>query len=288
MHRLAPRLAAALAAGVLAAAASPARGQGPTAVIYPLEGVGVSRAELREVAALLQAALERTAPRGGFAPASPPFAQNACGPGMAAARECLARVAGAGFVLTAVVGRSDGRLAVQLRATDARGKTHGPVQAMVDPVVQNAEPLARALLGLQEMVDAAVAAEARRAEGPAVAREAIPRSSASRSPLRAPGAWRRSAGRWTTAVGLGLLAGGGVVAGLNRQLASELERKYETNQLTPEDAEDYRRVDTYNTLSTGLFVAGGTATAVGLLLWGTAPDVRPIRGGVTVGLAGRF
>jgi len=289
MSRLAPRLAAALAAGVLAAVASPVRAQGPTAVVYPLEGVGVGREELRDVAALLQTALGRTAQRDGFAPASPPFAQNACGPATTASKECLAGVAGVGFVLTAVVGRSDGRLAVQLRATDARGRTHGPVQAMVDPVVQNAEVLTRALLNLQEIVDAAAGAEARKGGGPVVAPEAVPRSSAAGSTqYRSPGAWRRSAGKWTTAVGLGLLAGGAVVAGLNRQLSSELEEKYKANELTPGDAEDYRQVDTYNTLSTGLFVAGGVATATGMVLWGTAPDVRPTRGGVTLGLSGRF
>jgi hypothetical protein len=288
MSRLASGLAAALAAGVLATVAWPARAQGPTAVVYPLEGVGVGREELRDVAALLQTALGRTAQRDGFAPASPPFAQNACGPATTASKECLARVAGVGFVLTAVVGRSDGRLAVQLRATDARGRTHGPVQAMVDPVVQNAEVLARALLNLREIVDATAAAEARKG-GPVVAPEAVPRSSAAgRTQYRSPGAWRRSAGKWTTAVGLGLLAGGAVVAGLNQQLSSDLEDKYKANELTPEDAEDYRQVDTYNTLSTGLFVAGGVATATGLVLWGTAPDVRPTRGGVTLGLSGRF
>jgi hypothetical protein len=289
MHRL--TLAAALAAWALAAA--PARAQGIPAVVYPLHGEGVGREELADVQSLIQSALRRTGSRGGLGPASPATAKNACGPATTATKECLAPLAGSGVLLLGVVARQGGRLAISLRAMDSSARSYGPVRALVDPVIQNAEVLAQALENLEEIRESAVAAAARKAQAAAAppadlsAPAPSPRS-AGAAPQRPAGAWRRSAGKWTTLAGVVMLGGGTAVAVMNRNLAEDLEAKYRSNSLTAADAEDYERIDTYNTLSTGLFIAGGVATATGLYLWGTAPDVRPTRGGFTLGVSGRF
>ena len=102
------------------------------------------------------------------------------------------------------------------------------------------------------------------------------------------GAWRVGAGRWTTAAGVGLLAAGAVTAALNRQLAADLEDRYVRSQLEPGDAARYQTVDTYNSVSVALLAAGGVATVAGIVLWATAPDVRPVRGGAAFGVSGHF
>jgi hypothetical protein len=288
MHRLG--LAAALAAWALAA--GPAQALGTPAVVYPLYGDGVGREELADLQVLLQAALVRTASRGGFEAGSPPVAKNACGPATTAATDCLAPLAGSGVLLVGIVARQEGRLAVSLRAVDSGARSYGPVRAMVDPVIQNPEVLAQALQNLEEIRASAAAAAARKAQAAAAPAPDLSAGAGARPPRASPGqpagAWRRSAGKWTTLAGVLMLGGGTAVAVMNQRLADDLEAKYRANTLTGADAEDYDRVDSYNTLSTGLFVAGGVATAAGLVLWGTAPDVRPTRGGVTLGVTGRF
>jgi hypothetical protein len=109
-----------------------------------------------------------------------------------------------------------------------------------------------------------------------------------KDPDPVPGAWRGTAGKWMTVAGFALMAGSATVAVINHQQAKDLEKKFYANGLTPADADRYRRVDTYSTLSTALLVAGGVTTAAGIALWSTAPDVRPTHGGATFGVQGRF
>lgn len=103
-----------------------------------------------------------------------------------------------------------------------------------------------------------------------------------------PGLWKRPAGKWLTGAGVALLAAGGTFAVLNRQLANDLEDRFAQNRLTAADASDYRKVDSYNLLSASLLATGGLTAAAGLYLWGTAPDLRPSRTGVTFGVKKRF
>jgi hypothetical protein len=79
---------------------------------------------------------------------------------------------------------------------------------------------------------------------------------------------------------LARLAGAGVV------LLGVVERAGST--LEPGDAARYQTVDTYNSVSVALLAAGSVATAAGIVLWATAPDVRPVRGGATLGVSGHF
>ena len=290
MSRLAPGVAAALAACALAALASPARGEGIPAVIYPVQGDGIERDLRADVQALLHAALLRTARSGGLKPANPPFAQNACGAAATASKECLARVAGSGVVLTAIVGRSGPMLAVLVRAVDGRGRSFGPVRASVDPTIQNAEVLALALANLEEIAASAASAEARKAAGaagpaPATSLPAHVRSAPAPGPKRA---WMRPAGKWATLGGIALLGGAGIVAAMNKSLSEDLDEKYTGGGLTHDDLSSYDKVDTYNALTTGLLVAGGVATVTGVALWAMAPDGPPGHGGMRLGVSGRF
>jgi hypothetical protein len=104
-----------------------------------------------------------------------------------------------------------------------------------------------------------------------------------------PGMWRRPTGKWVTAAGVLLLAGGTTVAVMNRRLSQDLERRYLDNALTPADASKYDQVNTYNTAQAVLFAAGAATTGVGLYLWGTAPDVPgPSHRSAAFGVHGRF
>lgn len=281
-------LAFAFTASVSLAAAPSARAD--PAAIYPLGTLRAGPEDVSDVRALLDAALHRAERRGGLAPAGQP-ARAACGPATAAEAACLARLAGAGVVLLGVVERAGSTLVVALRAVDGQGRVYGPVTAAVDVYVQNAEVLVQALSTLDDLRHgAALPAPSLRAAPPPA-----PRSlEAARPPSTSPatggsgGAWRVGAGRWTTAAGVGLLAAGAVTAALNRQLAADLEDRYGRSQLEPGDAARYRTVDTYNSVSVALLAAGGVATAAGIVLWATAPDVRPVRGGATFGVSGHF
>jgi hypothetical protein len=88
----------------------------------------------------------------------------------------------------------------------------------------------------------------------------------------APTPWQSTAAKWTAIGGLALLGAGVAVAVLNKQLADDLTTKSGNNSLRASDAASYDKVDTYNTASTVLFVAGGVAVATGVTLWAIAPS----------------
>jgi hypothetical protein len=285
MTRLGSGLAAALTAGILAAAPASAA---TTAVVYPVAGEGVSPDELEDVRYLLQAALIRTERQGTLASASPPLAAAACGPATTAAARCLATLAGKGVVIAARVRRSGSMLAVTLTAVNARGESFGPVGARLDPVVQNAQVLVLALTRLDEL-----ASDASRKPLPDAlsaglpAPGAVPVTPASR-PDPAPRAWMRPAGRWITAAGIVLLGGSAVVSGLNKRRSDDLEERYALASLTEDDLSSYRTVDGYNTATAALLVAGSAAVVGGVTLWVLAPDAAPQRGRMGFGVSGRF
>jgi 2-oxoglutarate dehydrogenase E2 component (dihydrolipoamide succinyltransferase) len=118
------------------------------------------------------------------------------------------------------------------------------------------------------------------------AKAAAPAAVQVAAPAPAPALWKRKAGPWLTGIGVALVAGGAAVGMMNRDLASDLDAKRATGSLTAEDRSSYDQVQTYNTLSTALFAAGGVAVASGAWIWITAPAApgQP----AAVGAGGRF
>lgn len=266
----------------------------------------------------IPAALGRT---GRLAPGPAPL-ESRCGDAPPPA--CVARLADDGLVLVTAARAQAGILVFTFSAVDAAARVYGPVRVGIDPMAQDAAPLVRALRDLDRRAVTGMAQErARAAAAPPVVASPAPaaapaapagapavpppepapklaatppkgpapstRATAYRSPSDArPGAWRRTTGKALTAGGAALLAGGTVLAVLGRGLSQELEDKYAQGALTPADADAYERLDLYNTAGTALLVAGGVTFASGLTLWSLAPDVAPTRGGLRLGLAGRF
>ena len=129
-------------------AAGPAFSQVRPAVIYPIDGDGVTAQESADLESTLQSALLRTMRSGPFRPASPPVLPTAaCGLARSAAPACLARTAGSGVVLVGVARRAGPLLSLSLMAVDGRGVVTGPVTLKVDPQFDNpgnfAQPLER-------------------------------------------------------------------------------------------------------------------------------------------------
>ncbi len=143
-----------MVAVALGALAAPAAAQvGPRVVsLYP-----VSRdvRDAGEVAGLLEVALHRLAQRDDrVALAMPLVPRAACGRARSATPACLARIAGDGLVVRAVL-QPSGRSAmlVALYAVDGRGRSTGPVSTAVDTFIQTAEPIVNALRVLLERVE---------------------------------------------------------------------------------------------------------------------------------------
>jgi hypothetical protein len=302
---------AALAA--VAAVASTARAQQVPVRIHPLGGSERDAPAIADAQALLESAVPSAARRSErLVAAKPLVTPPRCAPALAA--DCLARLAQDGIVVTGTVRMSGGVMVVALRAVNGAGRVVGQLDVGVDAFVQSAEPLARALLVIEARLPTSLpgatpeatvrseppASRAQRPEpgrGDAMTDPALrpdpPRADSTvryKEPKPVPGTGRLTAGKWTTGVGVALLAGGTAVALLNRSRAQDLAGRYESNSLTPGDASKYRAVETYGVVATALLVGGGAATVTGLVLWGTAPDPDPgpRRGGATLGLQGRF
>jgi hypothetical protein len=268
----------------LATAPGPAAAQGRSAALYPLDG-GSAAAGVEDAQAMVEVALTRAARRGMFSLASPTVVPASCGPAARATPACLGKLAGAGVLVMGTVRQSPGILVVSLSLLDARGIRHGPVGVGLDPFLQNPEAIVRAFAELERRAgEAALAAPPPSPAAPAARPEPV-RSAPPAGPKRA---WMRPAGKWATLGGVVLLGGAGVVAKSNARRADELRDRYSSAALTYEDRSKYRTVDTYNALTTGLFVAGGVATVAGVTLWGMAPDAVPTRGGMRFGVSGRF
>lgn len=97
------------------------------------------------------------------------------------------------------------------------------------------------------------------------------------------GDWKRTAGTWAAGGGVALLVAGTVVGVTGQRLSDALADRYAKGALTPDDRKLYDRVELYQNLANGLFVAGGVALAAGLTFHATATD-----GGASVALAGSF
>lgn len=301
LHRSKTLLAFTALLGALGASGAAAQ---PISVrIYPTQAPADAQDAAADVESLLESALARVGSRSEhLRAASPALARRACGAQPATA--CLADLAGDGIILASTIRSTAATLHVSIRAIDARGRTHGPVQATVDAFLQSSEPLLRALLALEatmfEPADERASAPSPSPPRSPGARELAPRAppppppalAAARPepgyPREETGGWRRSAGKWSLGAGVVLLAGGVAAAGAAQKLTADLDAKYARNQLTRADATDYRRVDTYALVANSLLAAGGAFSAAGLWLWATAPEAEGDRGTLRVGISGRF
>lgn len=317
------RAARAALAFVLASAAANAAAQveARPVAIYPFtrtEGASVEDAQ-----ALLESALQRAVNRTEDVVISEPVVvRPACGPAQSAPVGCLAKLAGNRVLLRAVLHRSERSAAIAVEAVDGTtGRSIGPVTVGIDLYIQNAEPLARALLMLFDDVrasarrgvamprplaqaaplvpapppprQAAPPPEAPkaapppdlRADEPPPAKAApphAPAATASRAAPRRP--WLRSAAPYVAGTGLALLAGAAVVAMKNQALSDELDRKYQDGTLTAADAASYDQVEQYNKVALGLAASGGALTLTSAYLF----TIVPSQGGASVAMAGRF
>ena len=309
------RAARAALALVIASAAASAAAQvlARPVAIYPFSRSEGAAAE--DAQALLESALQRAANRTDFVAISEPFfTRPACGPAQTAPVECLARLAGNGLVLRAVLHRSERSAAVAVEAVDGiSGRTVGPVTVGIDTFIQNAEPLARALLMLFEDVRSAArrqagasamprpavippplvpvgpkappAADLRASAPPPAGAKAAPAAvtpSVTRSAPRR--SWLRSAAPYCAGAGLALLAGAAVVSMQNESLSDELDQKYQDGTLTAADAASYDKVKQNNKLTVILAAAGGALTLTSAYMF----TVVPSQGGAGVAVAGRF
>ncbi len=302
------RAARAALAFAIASAASTASAQAMARVVsvYPFSRSEGAAAE--DAQALLESAVQRAANRTDDIVLSMPLSvRAACGPAQTAPVGCLTRLAGKGILLRAVLHKSERMSAIAVEAIDGeRGRTVGPVTVGIDTYIQNAEPLARALLMLFDDVRGpgrraaprAVAtspptpvapakpppakADLRAAEAAPAKGAATPVASTSRS--APPRSWARSTAPYVAGAGLALLAGAAVVSMMNESLSSELDRKYHDGTLTPADAASYDKVKQYNTMTIALAAAGGALTVTGAVMF----TVVPSQGGGSLAMAGRF
>lgn len=307
---------------VIAAIASPAAAQSMARVVsvYPFARSEGAAAE--DAQGLLESALQRAANRVDDVVLSEPlFVRPACGPSQTAPVECLVRLAGKGLLLRAVLHKSERSAALAIEAIDgASGRAVGPVTVGIDTYIQNAEPLARALLMLFEdargrggrLVARPLAppppgapvqpkAEAprsdvakgepprpppkpdlRAAEPEPAARVAAAEAGVSRAAPRR--SWARAMAPYVAGAGLALLAGAAVVSVKNEQLSTELDQKAREGTLTVADQASYDKVKRYNTMTIGLAAAGGVLTVTSAVMF----TVVPSHGGGSVAMAGRF
>ena len=274
-------------------------------VLYPVADRATREASA-DVQALLHVALENASRSSGTAVAA--LTREACGRAPVAKVDCLARLAGDGLLVRARVDRGPDAIGVALEAVDASGRIFGPLQVSIDPYVQTAAPLTRAILELASRAERAGPAPARPplatpplATPPLATRPPAPAPAPRPSPSLAPrpppptptaakvapaarGAGQRTVGRWLVTGGLAALAGGGALHLANRRDAGALERSYRAGTLTPADRARYDRVDRRNTITTALLVGGGALTLAGTVTWTLAPGP----GSASVTLSGSF
>lgn len=120
-----------------------------------------------------------------------------------------------------------------------------------------------------------------KAEPPPAARRPAPAPPAP-APVRR-GGWKR-AGTWITGSGLAMLVAGAAVGLTGMRLADALEDRFDDRELTPDDARLYDRVELYEQVANGLFIAGGAFTLAGLSIQAMAPP----GGGGGVAVGGKF
>lgn len=269
--------------------------------VYPMAREPGAEEDAADLQALLSSAVRMAVKeRGSLVPTAPLVVEARCGASPHASAECLAHIARKGLMLWATFQRSHNVLMVSLRAVDSSARVFGPIQIKVDPFIQSNLPLARAILQLDTLARQPSVTEVSSAQAtpqqpepvsPFVAAPA--ESPALTENLTRPSALEKPGGSWKRPVGIAGTIGGLVVAGsgavvvlLNGRLASSLDQKYRTGNLTWDDHGSYQTVRNANVASVVLLVAGGLITAGGATLWALAPA--PQGAGLQMTMGGRF
>ena len=273
----------------LVAAVAPARASASTpAALYPVQTEKLTRDEAADVQAILESALRLANRRDVISARQPAILRSTCG--IPPADACLASMARGGVVLHARAMRRGEVVIVTIAFVDGEGRRTRSVSFGLDLTIQNVRPADQAISTLEyELRDLA------NAPPPADMVKADPlpppaRASAAATKITAQGrsSSRATAGKWLTGGGVAVVAGGIAFGVLARQANASLTDKYASGSLGPADASSYSKVKRYNTIANSLLVVGGVMTATGFYYWMVAPDVQPVRGGVTLGLAGQF
>jgi hypothetical protein len=124
--------------------AMPALGQSIPAAVYPVEGAEFKKSEVLDAQALVFAAVLRMRTRA-FVLASTDPLPVSCGPAQKAATPCLAKLAGHGIVLRAVLHKGADKPFIVIDAIDGSARLVGPVRTPMDPMFQSAKPLVEAM-----------------------------------------------------------------------------------------------------------------------------------------------
>ncbi|MGZ6143332.1 MAG: hypothetical protein ACXWLM_08335 [Myxococcales bacterium] len=243
--------------------------------IYPLAADGVEAGQVRDIEGMVKSALLRLR--------SPTLAldsldslEPSCGSASKAKSGCLAKLARGGVIVTGVVSRAGRLLRLSLVATDARGRISGPVQAGIDPAVENLKPIVAALQDL----DAAIASGASPPAAAAPAPSAAPAPFRPRAPAAAVEAAPQPGGdKWLTraAVGSGIgalaaLAGAGTFGYLAKRTNDDLTSRFNAHTLTTADAGSYQAVKRDDKIATVCLVVSGVLAVAGVTFWALLAD----------------
>lgn len=256
---------------VLALAAAPALARPGGVNLYPFAGDGIEERQLHDLEGMLKSALLRLR--------SPTLTldsldtlEPACGKPTQAKPPCLARFARSGVVLTGNVTRSGRYFQIAVTAIDGQGRAIGPVKPLVDPAVENLQPIVGALQELDSLIAGGAQAQ------PAVATQTPP-PVRPRVPAEALEPERPRSEVWLGRAALG--AGAGAIASAGGALAlgylakktnQDLTNRYATHALTVSDAAAYGNVKTYSNFANILFIASGVLAAGALTCWAILAD----------------
>jgi len=261
--------------------------------LYPVRVPGLQTGQRADLHSLLGAGLQGAARRGILTPRAPLLLEPACGDNPAPA--CLAAQSQGGLILVARGELKSGLVLLSASFYDRNGNHTREIRFVVDLIIQNLRPVGDALAELEVEIEpdgtvfgskkAPPAARDPNAKVPIVA--GAPPPAPAPAPAQPPPAaakpkpvdvsapsqavWKRQAGPVFTAIGVGLLAGGAVVAVTNKSLSNDLDKKYQNGTLTPADRASYDAVQRKNVVTAVLLSAGGVSLAAGTYLWITAP-----------------
>lgn len=258
---------------VLALAAAPALARPGGVNLYPFAGDGIEERQLHDLEGMLKSALLRLR--------SPTLTLDSldtlepgCGKATQAKPACLARYARSGVVLTGIVTKSGRYVQIALTATDGQGRAIGTVRPLVDPAVENLQPI---VVALQDL-DALIAGGAPAQTQPAVATQAPP-PVRPKAPAAAVEPERPRSEVWLGRAALGAGAGAIAAAGgalafgyLAKKTNQDLSSRYATHTLTAADASSYNQVKSYSGFANILFIASGVLAAGALTCWAILAD----------------
>ncbi len=137
-----------VAVGLVLAGLLPVAARGGVPVgLYPLQAEGLSEGERSEVQAIVESALQSSAPRGVLEPRSPLILPGTCKPPITVG--CVATLAKGGVVLYAKAKRRGAQIQVTVLFVDAAGRRTRAAAFPVDLFIQNLRPANDALASVE-------------------------------------------------------------------------------------------------------------------------------------------